>query len=98
MTARESSRHFLGAGAGHRAVSYLPRSTGALRLGADPVAVAIEVVRVGVRHVLTYAEVAVGDIGAVEVRWRRPDTDRRIRGRALAASGRRAEGAEGACP
>jgi hypothetical protein len=46
-----------------------------LALAADPVAVTVEVVRIWVRHVPQDTEVAVTDVGAIQVRrWRR-DTD-----------------------
>jgi hypothetical protein len=61
------------------------RSTVNLRLAADAVVVPVEAVRVRVGHVPAHTEVAVGNVPAVEVRWRRRDADRRVGGRALPA-------------
>jgi hypothetical protein len=46
-----------------------------LGLASDAVPVAVEMVWVGIGHVPQDAEVAVGDVGAVEVWWRRRDAD-----------------------
>lgn len=63
--------------------SYLP-----LGLLADPVAVAVKVMRIRVGDVPAHGEVAVGDVAAVEVRrWRR-DANGRVR-RGTLAAGRR---------
>src|SRR5262249_50402684 len=56
-----------------------------LALAADPVAVAVEVVRVEVEDVPEDTEVLVRDFAAVQVGRRPRDADVRVRGRTVAA-------------
>lgn len=56
-----------------------------LGLTADSIVVAVEVVRVRIRDAPEDGEVAVGDVGAVEVRRRRRNADSRVRGGAVPA-------------
>src|SRR5436190_17475634 len=60
-----------------------------LALAADAVVIAVEAMRVRVRHVPQHAEAAVGNVRAVEVRRRRWEALVRIRGRAPASRRRR---------
>src|SRR6266480_1275925 len=60
-----------------------------LGLAADPVAIPVEVLRVGTLDVPEHAEVAVRDVRALQVRRRKRDADVRIGGGAVSRRRRR---------